>query len=255
MIHPFEQAGLGKAPFKCVGVSEKVIVIPGVGSKAAGSCEYCWTGIRYAYHVRGVDQREFYVGCNCIAKVDMDLNRQAKRVRREYLREKVVAVKRVSAAEKRASIRASRGAALAPHRALLERCFAERKLVYFRHALRSALKFGSVPGWKVEQIELEFRILDARRAEEARRKASQFIGQPGERHVATLTKTHSINGGSRWEPWTLSVLQDEHGNSVVTFGVCPLGKGETARCKFTVKSHRERDGEKSTQVIRIKPVK
>ena len=67
-LHAFERAGLGKAPFKCVGVEEIVFTNPDGSTRAGGSCDYCSTGIRYAFIVRGADRREFKVGCECIKK-------------------------------------------------------------------------------------------------------------------------------------------------------------------------------------------
>lgn len=68
-IHPFERAGLGIAPFRCTGVEEKVY---GPCNQPAGTCDYCGNGIKYVYHVRSSDGKEFGVGCDCIRKVDRE---------------------------------------------------------------------------------------------------------------------------------------------------------------------------------------
>lgn len=36
VVHKWEQAGLGKAPFRFIGMEEKVFVVPGVMSKPRG---------------------------------------------------------------------------------------------------------------------------------------------------------------------------------------------------------------------------
>lgn len=82
-VHPFQRAGLGKAPFRVVGVAERVHVIPGVLSKAGGSCHYCATGIRYAVIVRSADGHVFDVGLDCARKVDGEMYREARRAFRE----------------------------------------------------------------------------------------------------------------------------------------------------------------------------
>jgi len=92
-IHPFEAAGLGKAPFKCTGMSENVFVIPGFGggSKAGGSCQYCGTGIRYEYHIVSSDGKKFHVGCDCVEKVSAKGSRlltEAEKVKRDFDRNK-----------------------------------------------------------------------------------------------------------------------------------------------------------------------
>jgi len=70
-IHPFEKAGLGKAPFQFVGVSEKVYcAYQGAPEQPAGTCDFCGNGIRYCYHIRSVDNRNFVVGCECVKRTD-----------------------------------------------------------------------------------------------------------------------------------------------------------------------------------------
>lgn len=67
-VHKFEAAGLGKGPFRYVGIRENHFTYPG-GSKPGGSCDYCGTGILYECWVRSADGREFKVGTDCILKV------------------------------------------------------------------------------------------------------------------------------------------------------------------------------------------
>jgi hypothetical protein len=67
-MHVFERAGLGRAPFRCVGMSEMVIAHPDGTTQAGGSCDYCSTGIRYACHVKAADGRTFKVGTDCVAR-------------------------------------------------------------------------------------------------------------------------------------------------------------------------------------------
>ncbi len=69
-IHPFERAGLGAAPFRCVGHEEIVFQIPGQPARAGGSCDYCGTGIRDAFRILSADGRTFKVGCDCVRKVE-----------------------------------------------------------------------------------------------------------------------------------------------------------------------------------------
>jgi hypothetical protein len=68
-IHKFEAAGLGKAPFRFVGLSENAITYPDGTTKAGGSCDYCSTGIRHECWVLSADGKRFKVGSNCIEKV------------------------------------------------------------------------------------------------------------------------------------------------------------------------------------------
>lgn len=81
-VHPFERAGLGKAPFRYAGLAaqdlcygeailnraeyEKTGV--SVTTKPGGSCAYCGTYIVNMYNVRSADGRVFHVGSDCVEK-------------------------------------------------------------------------------------------------------------------------------------------------------------------------------------------
>jgi vacuolar-type H+-ATPase subunit H len=71
-IHAFESRGLGKAPFRCVGLRENRFTIPGVpeATKPGGTCDYCGTGIAYECVIQSADGRQFVVGCDCVLKTD-----------------------------------------------------------------------------------------------------------------------------------------------------------------------------------------
>jgi hypothetical protein len=67
-LHIFERAGLGKAPFRCVGFEQKHYEpAPGV-RMVGGSCDYCGTGIVQMFYIQGADGRKFKVGCDCVEK-------------------------------------------------------------------------------------------------------------------------------------------------------------------------------------------
>ena len=79
-VHKFERAGLGKAPFRFIGMYEDrgphKFAGPGgttieIGSpgQPMGVCKYCGTGIAICCKVRSADGNEFVVGSDCIAKV------------------------------------------------------------------------------------------------------------------------------------------------------------------------------------------
>lgn len=79
-VHPWERAGLGKAPFAYLGVSESrgpiriqntdgTETIIGSEGQPMGSCAYCLQGIAECHHVRSSDGKKFTVGCDCIRRV------------------------------------------------------------------------------------------------------------------------------------------------------------------------------------------
>ena len=77
-VHPFEKAGLGKAPFRYIGASEKHIKHPDGSMQPAGTCDYCGTGISLQMHIKSSDSRCFIVGCDCVQKLDWEDNQLSK---------------------------------------------------------------------------------------------------------------------------------------------------------------------------------
>lgn len=76
--HKFEKAGLGKAPFRVLGVETKVGPIrctdpktgiectTGAPGQPMGCCDYCGTGIAECWTIRSADGKESIVGSTCI---------------------------------------------------------------------------------------------------------------------------------------------------------------------------------------------
>lgn len=84
-IHPWETAGLGRAPFRCIGVEHRVGPIhqldkngeptglmSGAPGQPMGTCDACGMGIADCYIIRSADRKIFVVGCDCVAKVGRD---------------------------------------------------------------------------------------------------------------------------------------------------------------------------------------
>jgi hypothetical protein len=77
-VHKFEAAGLGKAPFKYIGMEiqdiaygEAVISRAGgilVTTKPGGSCAYCGTYIVNMFNIESADGKKFHVGSECVNK-------------------------------------------------------------------------------------------------------------------------------------------------------------------------------------------
>lgn len=76
-IHPFETAGLGKAPFKFAGMYEDrgpkqypngmTVGAPG---QPMGTCEYCGQGIALCCRIASADGKTFVVGSDCVEKTN-----------------------------------------------------------------------------------------------------------------------------------------------------------------------------------------
>jgi hypothetical protein len=95
IVHPFEVAGLGKAPFRFSHVTENVFSTGGLFAvtKAGGTCDFCGTGIRYEYWIKSHDGQTFKVGCDCVARLQSADNRligeveRAKRILDKQIRD------------------------------------------------------------------------------------------------------------------------------------------------------------------------
>lgn len=73
--HVFETAGLGLAPFRCVGMHITVgpLNLPdgtqvGAPGQPMGHCDYCGTGILYNFDIVSADGKAFIVGSDCVYK-------------------------------------------------------------------------------------------------------------------------------------------------------------------------------------------
>ena len=100
IVHKFEIAKLGKAPFRVIGshidVGPKVWVENGVRVECGaegqpmGSCDYCGTGIKFCFTIQGAEGRKFVVGSSCVEKTNdkgsrvyTDVERQMRKYKRE----------------------------------------------------------------------------------------------------------------------------------------------------------------------------
>lgn len=82
-VHPFQQSGLGTAPFFYVGMNEIVLRHPDGSTQAAGTCDHCGACIRYAFSIRSTDGKISKVGSDCICKLNRDDNRFIDKVEAE----------------------------------------------------------------------------------------------------------------------------------------------------------------------------
>lgn len=84
-VHPFEEAGLGLAPFRFVGMREVrgplLVMVDGVEFQVGapgqpmGTCAYCGQGIAVCCDISSADGKRFTVGSDCVAKVEREDNR------------------------------------------------------------------------------------------------------------------------------------------------------------------------------------
>ena len=78
MMHKFEAAGLGKAPFECIEVKRN-----GSAEEPGGWCAFCGAEIVWEFLIASSDGMAFTVGSHCV-KNDSDLKRTMARMQRNY---------------------------------------------------------------------------------------------------------------------------------------------------------------------------
>src|SRR5574342_1408292 len=85
MIHVFERAGLGKAPFKLMRVEERTYqACQGAPVQPGTCCDFCMTAIRITCIIRDARGHEFKVGSDCVRKTgDQGLVRKLTDAQRE----------------------------------------------------------------------------------------------------------------------------------------------------------------------------
>lgn len=64
--HAFEAAGLGKPPYRFMGITQEVFSNGDGTTKPGGCCKYCFTGIMWAFWLKSADGNGFCVGSECI---------------------------------------------------------------------------------------------------------------------------------------------------------------------------------------------
>lgn len=100
MTHRFESAGLGLAPYRCLGYSEITFKNPDGTLKAGGSCDYCAQAIRHAVFFRSSDGKRFKLGCDCAMRSgDAAVETAAAKIERQIARDKRAAQKSAVKAE------------------------------------------------------------------------------------------------------------------------------------------------------------
>lgn len=69
IIHAFERAGLGKAPFRFIDVEMRwFVACPGAPKVPGSSCDYCGHGIAETCIIEDVTGKRFKVGNVCVGK-------------------------------------------------------------------------------------------------------------------------------------------------------------------------------------------
>ena len=267
MTHPFEKANLGKAPFSCTHVSENVFRLPDGSVKAGGCCDYCGTGIRWEFWIKGsiAGARQFKVGCDCVAKTGWGIEGFEKiradhtRARRQEGAEKRAEKKREArkawideqhaarAIEREAATKVWRDA----HSALAARLDAYTGTNDFLLSMIERLGYwGTLSGNQTEAAESCFATIDRL---EAARATSQHVGAVGDKITLTITVERIIVLESQFGTNFITIARDGAGNAITYKGRTDIGgKGDTTTVKASIKDHTVYNGIKQTVIQRPK---
>lgn len=80
VIHKFEAAGLGIAPFHVVGFDiVKYVACPGAPAQPGSTCDFCGQAIMNVFYIADKNNKRFKVGCDCVNKTgDEGLKKESK---------------------------------------------------------------------------------------------------------------------------------------------------------------------------------
>ena len=263
MTHPFEKAGLGKAPFSCTHVTENVFTLPDGTSKAGGCCDYCGQGIRWEFWIKGgiSGAKQFKVGCDCVAKTGWGIEGFEKvraahtRARRQAGAQSRRAARQAQVAAERAQRQADRLEATQAWRddnsAVVARLTAyEGTNDFLRSSAINLAQWGNLTDRQLEAVESAFAVIDRI---EAARANSQHLGAVGDKVTLTITVERVIVLETQFGTNYITIARDEQGNAVTYKGRINIGdKGDTNTIKASVKEHTVYNGIKQTAIQRPK---
>lgn len=278
-VHVFEKAGLGLAPFRCVGLfslpsqsllesnptayNNAMAEMPrGLG---CGSCKFCGTGIMHNFIIESRDAKRFVVGSDCVAKTgDAGLRKQTRAARLTVVREQRATRRQMARAEREAIWAAERAARAeefkVQYAALIERA----KPYMAGNRFIDDVMTSHLEGRFVSEKALEAvgRSIDEAVARAARKANSKHVGVVGKRQA--FGQVTVVRKASYERPcfqrqgyetvWVIS-MSDVDGNTLLVKSPSFYAeKGETFKIKATVKEHSEYDGERQTVVQRVAKV-
>lgn len=288
--HPWERMGLGKAPYRCVGMCQ----IPSVSLCEAnpiayeiamralphdfhvGSCHVCGAGLVYNYMILSADGHKFVVGCECVMKLGM-----SDKLTAEVRAEKAKLLKAQRAARNELKHAARVAAWAEENKARAEQFKAANAAFIIKLAqyadgnefLASLLSQIDSKGYlsdrQMEVAYSAFKRADQYAAEQAELaeflKINRYLGNEGERVEveAVLDRVISFEGYDfSGRPCTkfITRMLTAAGHAITYFGCLnaktPDGssyighKGDKLLLKATVKKHEEYKGVKQMTVQR-----
>ncbi|ATI17299.1 hypothetical protein [Aeromonas phage AS-sw] len=279
-MNKWESQGVGKAPFRCVGMfkmpnkdtatMQDYAALPqGYG---AGSCHVCGTGIIYNYMIHDADGQKFVVGCECVNYTnDTTLIDAVKAERKAFNNAQKAAETRKRNEEERARNGGLTDKEMA-QKAVQDEWDAKRKV--YRETNKELFDAGLATGyeWIEEIIESCIHycsMSDAQKTaiengiadfEFKKNQLNEFFGAVGDRvKKVELTTTFEmcVKQAQYYGDYDvyLAVLIDSEGRTYKYMGSSLKSiptKGNTAVMSFSIKAHEEYKGVNQTVIQRPK---
>jgi len=260
-VHPFEKAGLGTAPFRCVGM---MTVRPQDAWEACRDtglsvccCAYCGTGIIHNFIIRGATGRQFVVGSDCVGRTgDAGLVQEIKTERKRIATELRAKRNAQAAAERKAAyevVRLQRAADFETlHSDLVKRARAvvdmEAKGGFVADVILGGLAGRYVSDKAIAAVTAVIVDLERRATWN-----SQHVGTVGKRATFAVEVDRVAHFESMYGIVWIVTMRDEAGNALVSKSTSfRAERGKKLTIKATVKEHSEYRDEKQTVIQRIK---
>lgn len=276
-VHPWERAGLGTGPFRCIGYERSVFqAVPGDPNcpiKPGSACDYCGQGIMHVYVIQGADKRTFKVGIDCVLRVqDTAASVAAWKAELRAIRNEPAAKARREAAKAWRDAQAKERAERAEANAI------DPTIADLMDRLQVAGECAHVPDYERGLVAFAYRELSegyrsaiTDREEQALRiaypaamlPAPRHIGKPGERLRGLRCRYEGGPTIGIDSPWGSSVLgkfrvtEGPYAGAVLLWKTAyhPTRKGALCTLTGTVdkdRPHDEYEGVKQTRVARCK---
>lgn len=285
IIDKWEIQGLGKGPFRCVGmfkmpnketatIHDYMALPQGYG---AGCCAVCGTGLVYNYMINSADGRKFVVGCDCVWKRgDTVVVNEMKKLKRDH-EVSAKAAKKAAVTRARHNAERERNGGLTDHELLCKQreegravasaamamehkelfeAIQESGVIFAREMVAQCLQWGCISEKQLQCL----RDVAARAAFNASAKNEHF-GTLGARITIHLTveadRWFESQEWGRPDSW-LVILRDSEGRTFKYFGSARSkfpAKGESCDLVATIGSHEEYNGVKQTKLMRPAPPK
>ena len=261
-IHPFEQAGLGLAPFRFVGMAKND---PLTLCPPTNKCDYCGTHIVYNFIIESSDKKKFIVGSDCVERTgDITLNNFVNRELKAIRKAQAQAKKTEKFYKKHAATIEKINDGFITFVKYVGKTFEEVSKTDIQYLVWMHNNTLSNPIGDAIKMATEkyVAIVNEQKAEKERIREqkdsiSRHVGKVGDKIVfsATIEVMYPVGGAYSGTSY-LIVMRDDFGNLYSTYysGKTEFEKNKEYKFSATIKDHAYYKGANQTRITRIKSV-